>query len=434
MREFPKDWVSAPLGNLATQMLSGGTPSTKRADYWSGSIPWITSKWLGEPIRLASGEKYISPSALADSATNIVPAGNLIYATRVGVGKVAVNEIDLAINQDLAGIVVDQRKALPEFLAYQLRTNRVKSYVDGNKRGATIQGITKACVREIEIALPPLNEQRQVAAVLYAVQRAIERQERLIALTAELKKAVMHKLFNEGIRGGPLKQTEIGPIPRSWQAVKLADAVDYIDYGISAPIPKTAPPGGVKIVSTADITKDGEILYGKIRRLIAPARTVQRLTLKQGDVLFNWRNSSELIGKSAVFEEQGERHVFASFILRIRCDEVRLHNKFLSYLMNHYREQGVFINLSRRAVNQANYNRNEISVLGIPLPSIDEQHEIARTITTVVNVRSVHERQRDALRRIFATLLQQLMNAQIRVQDLDLSALEGAEREAVAAV
>lgn len=66
--------------------------------------------------------------------------------------------------------------------------------------------------------------------------------------------------------------------------------------------------------------------------LVAPVRTVQRLTLKGGDVLFNWRNSSELIGKSAVFEEQPEPHVFASFILRIRCDEVRSHNAFLAYL------------------------------------------------------------------------------------------------------
>jgi type I restriction enzyme S subunit len=181
----------------------------------------------------------------------------------------------------------------------------------------------------------------------------------------------------------PPTQSKIGPVPRNWQVLELAAAVDYIDYGISAPIPKTAPPGGVKIVSTADITKDGQILYGAIRRLVAPIRTVQRLTLKHGDVLFNWRNSSELIGKSAVFEEQQEPHVFASFVLRIRCDEMRSHNMFLCYLMNYYREQGVFINLSRRAVNQSNYNRNEISVLPIPLPPIDEQRQIAAALSVV---------------------------------------------------
>ena len=57
--------------------------------------------------------------------------------------------------------------------------------------------------------------------MLSAVQRAVERQERLIALTAELKKALMHKLFTEGTRGERLKQTEIGPVPASWETVPL---------------------------------------------------------------------------------------------------------------------------------------------------------------------------------------------------------------------
>jgi type I restriction enzyme, S subunit len=130
-----------------------------------------------------------------------------------------------------------------------------------------------------------------------------------------------------------------------------------------------------------------------------------------------------LIGKTAVFEEQVEPHIFASFILRIRCGEVRTHNVFLSYLMNYYREQGVFIKLSRRAVNQANYNRNEISVLAIPVPPFDEQHEIADAITTVVKVRRIHVRRRDALQVLFRALLHQLVTAQIRVHDLDLTQL-----------
>ena len=73
----------------------------------------------------------------------------------------------------------------------------------------------------LEIPLPPLAEQRKIAAVLGLVQRAIEQQERLIALTTELKKALLHKLFTEGLRGEPQKQTEIGPVPESWEVTRL---------------------------------------------------------------------------------------------------------------------------------------------------------------------------------------------------------------------
>jgi restriction endonuclease S subunit len=180
--------------------------------------------------------------------------------------------------------------------------------------------------------------------------------------------------------------------PSDWTVVPLLDAVEQIDYGLSAPIPKTAPEGGVPIVSTADITRSGRILYDKIRRISAPGKTVTRLTLRNGDVLFNWRNSAELIGKTGVFTEQSEPHIFASFILRIRCGETNTHNLFLAYLMNYYREAGIFVNLARRAVNQANYNRNEISVLKIPHPPYGEQRKIAAVLGLVQRTIEQQER------------------------------------------
>lgn len=409
------------LGKIAAGFVSGGTPSTKNNEFWKGNIPWITSKWLNFKLHLESGEKFISEDALKQSATTVVPRNNLIFATRVGVGKVAVNSIDLAINQDLAGVLVDSDRHDIRFLVYQLRSDRIQRTVASHKRGATIQGITRDALKELEIYLPPLAEQRKIAGVLGLVQRALEQQERLIALTTELKKTLLHKLFTEGLRGEPQKQTEIGPVPESWDVVELISAVEQIDYGISAPIPKTPPENGVKIVSTADITKDGRLLYEKIRRIEAPEKTVKRLTLQTGDVLFNWRNSAELIGKSTVFQEQSEPHVFASFILRIKCGEKKSHNFFLAHLMNHFRETSVFLKLARRAVNQANYNRNEISVLKIPLPTYQEQREIADAIAAV-DAKIYHHRQKKAkLEDLFRTLLHQLMTAQIRVNDLEVA-------------
>jgi type I restriction enzyme S subunit len=274
------------------------------------------------------------------------------------------------------------------------------------------------------VPVPPLPEQRKIAMVLGSVKRAMEKQDRLLALTTELKRALRHQLFTHGGRHESQKRTEIGPMPESWDLVPLGSAVEQIDYGISAPIPKTPPENGVKIVSTADITKDGRLLYDQIRRITAPEKTVKRLTLQTGDVLFNWRNSAELIGKSAIFEERNEPHVFASFILRIKCGEKRSHNFFLMHLMNHWREEGVFVKLARRAVNQANYNRNEISVLKIPLPTYEEQREIAATIAAVDAKLALHRRKHAALNALFRTLLHELMTAKIRLQDLDLPDLE----------
>jgi type I restriction enzyme S subunit len=427
--KLPATWTASTLGAVAHGFLSGGTPSTKNEAFWRGSVPWITSKWINSRLYLDSGEKFISDDAVRHSATTVVPRNNLIFATRVGVGKVAVNHLDLAINQDLAGVLIDSNRYDIRFIAYQLRSERLQNVVASHKRGATIQGITRDNLKELEINLPPLPEQRKIAGVLGVVQRAMEQQERLLALTAELKKALLHQLFTAGLRGEPQKQTEIGPVPDSWEVAELISAVEQIDYGISAPIPKTPPENGVKIVSTADITKDGRLVYEKIRRIVAPEKTVKRLTLQTGDVLFNWRNSAELIGKSAVFQEQEEPHVFASFILRIKCGEKKSHNFLLANLMNYFRETSVFLKLARRAVNQANYNRNEISVLKIPLPAYQEQREIADVIGAVDTKIHHHRQKKSKFEDLFRTLLHQLMTAQIRVHDLDLPELAAHAQE-----
>ena len=104
-------WRRTTVGEVATGFLSGGTPTTKRPEYWQGSIPWITSKWLGDNLELNDGEKFVSEEAVKKTSTKIVPKDSIIFdsiifATRVGVGKIGINRINLAINQDLAGVLI----------------------------------------------------------------------------------------------------------------------------------------------------------------------------------------------------------------------------------------------------------------------------------------------------------------------------------------
>jgi len=148
------------------------------------------------------------------------------------------------------------------------------------------------------------------------------------------------------------------------------------------------------------------------------------LALKDGDLLFNWRNSPELIGKSTVYHQQVETHIFASFILRISCGEKKSHNYYLKHLMNFWREEGVFVRLSRRAVNQANYNKNEISVLKIPVPPYDEQLKIAEMIKKIESKIKYHKSIKQTLTALFNTLMHELMTGQRRVHELEFEKIE----------
>lgn len=308
------------------------------------------------------------------------------------------------------------------FLFFYLKDKRVRNELAGKMEGSTgRQRLNKDLIKNMVISLPPLEEQRKIVFILSLIQKAIEEQEKIIETTTELKKSLMQKLFTEGLHGEKQKKTEIGLIPESWEVSELKNVVSSIDYGLSEAIPKNPPKNGVKIVSTADITKSGEILYEQIRTISAKKTVIERLLLKTGDVLFNWRNSLDHIGKSSIFTAQNEKHIFASFILRIRCDEQKSHNRYLCYLMNYFREIGVFSRLARRAVNQANYNRNEIYVLKIPVPSYSEQVEISDVIQKIDENIVSHTNLKIGYEIIFNNLLHQLMSGELRVDDINLN-------------
>jgi len=392
-------------------MLSGGTPSTKNTAYWKGTIPWITSKWLNDNLYLRSGEKFISQDAIENSASKIVPSGNLIFATRVGVGKVAVNDIDLAINQDLAGIVIDKQQTMPEFLAYQLRTGPIQQFVEQNKRGATIKGITKSCLSEIALLLPPLPEQRRIAAVLSLVQRVIEQQERLIALTTELKKALMHKLFTEGTRGEPQKQTEIGPIPESWEVVEL-NTITRIERGKFGHRPRNEPRfygGDIPFIQTGDVSNcDGHIREYN-QTLNEDGLAISRM-FPAGTILITIAAN---IGYTGIlcFDSACPD----SLIAITPNDDVEA--EFLNYYLT--TQQPVMDRLAPRGT-QKNINIQFLKPWPIPLPGKKEQLEIAAILERVATKHREHAATKDTLSDLFRTLLHQLMTAEIRVNDLDL--------------
>ena len=102
----------------------------------------------------------------------------------------------------------------------------------GKMEGSTgRQRLSKTVLGDRLIPLPPLPEQKKIAYILSTIQRAIEAQERIIQITTELKKALMHKLFTEGLHNGPQKQTEIGLVPESWELVPLSDVCTFQSGG-----------------------------------------------------------------------------------------------------------------------------------------------------------------------------------------------------------
>jgi len=102
---IPKDWEAKKRSNFVIDAVGGGTPSTKNDSYWTGDIHWMTSANINAK-EVFKGQRMVNSEAVKNSATNIIPKNSLLVATRVGIGKVCINRVDIAISQDLTGLII----------------------------------------------------------------------------------------------------------------------------------------------------------------------------------------------------------------------------------------------------------------------------------------------------------------------------------------
>lgn len=160
---FPEDWCHTELNMIIANIIGGGTPRRANPQFWNGNIPWVTVKDFAtfSPYRT---QEYITKEGIRSSATNLIPAGTLLIATRMALGKSAIYAVDVAINQDLKALFfkdyIDTKFIFYWFLWQESNIQALGS-------GSTVKGISLNLLKKINICCPPsLDEQRAIVAVL----------------------------------------------------------------------------------------------------------------------------------------------------------------------------------------------------------------------------------------------------------------------------
>lgn len=313
---------------------------------------------------------------------------------------------------------------LPEFLTYLLHSDPFVEYAKATTSGVNHPRTSWSKLKGFFVPVPPLPEQRQIATLLSAVQRAIDQQERLIALTTELKRALMHKLFTEGTRGEEQKMTEIGPVPKSWRLARLADVAESFQYGTSVKCyygVDTRPVLRIPNVvgGHVDVT---DLKFGNPK-----PNEIEALKLKHGDLLFVRTNGvKENAGRCSMYRgELGESCYFASYLIRVRIPRDQLLPEFIEEYTR--TEIGASF-LSGRAIRTAdgkfNLNAGTLQNMLVPIPGATGQMETVRIADLIDQKLRNHLDKQQRFHDLFRTLLHQLMTAQIRVNDVDLQELE----------
>ncbi len=176
------------------RIVGGGTPSKKNKAYYSGNIPWASVRDMNNPI-LTSTEFRISDEAVRESATNVIPAGEVIISTHVGLGKVCILAQDTAINQDLKAVIptvdIDRR-----YLYHWFVSQAPKLVAAG--KGATVKGVTVKFVLDLDIPIPSRNSQQSIAKQLSLVLECVKKRQAQLARLDALAKSLFVEMFGKG--------------------------------------------------------------------------------------------------------------------------------------------------------------------------------------------------------------------------------------------
>ena len=186
----------AKLGEICA-FQSGGTPSKNKPEYFGGEIPWISTTALnGGKINEADAVAWITPKAIRESAAKIVPANSIMIGTRVGIGKVAINTVEMSTSQDVISLInIDEDKWYKPYLCKLLLSK--KDYFNSQARGATIKGIKIDVVANIDVPEIDYATQRKVAATLNKIDTLIVIRKQQLEKLDELVKARFVEMFGE---------------------------------------------------------------------------------------------------------------------------------------------------------------------------------------------------------------------------------------------
>lgn len=390
--QVPEKWCWIKLGAISSIISKGTTPKGGKAAYVDDGIDFLRVENMNDDGTICHDnimhitEKmhngYLKRSILEEKDILVSIAGTL--------GKTAiVNKEDLPLNTNQAVAFVrlaDNGEISREFIRYAMDTPVIQSMLLSKTKVTAIPNLTLEIISKCLIPFPPITEQ----------QRIVEQIEGLFSKLDEVKEKIECLLDSKKVRcNSVLNKAFTGKLTAKWREnnnIKF-ETWEYINFEkiiVEGPQngmykPKTSYGSGTKILRI-DCFYDGKLEpWEKLKRLEITDEEKDTYLLSVNDIVVNRVNSMPYLGKSALIRKLPEQCVFESNMMRIKINIRKANPEYvIRYLNSSIGLQELRKN-AKQAVNQASINQQDVKMVKIALPSLEEQNEIVKIITSISN-------------------------------------------------
>lgn len=371
------------LGELLAEKVTGLDPSkhpSEEFELWS--IPAFD---VGKPqlvcgSEIGSSKKCVEPDDVLLS--RIVPhiRRSWIVSQLNGHRKIASSE----------WIVFRSKHVVPEYLRHFLVSDPFHSQfmltvagVGGSLLRARPDGVAK-----IKIPLPPLDEQRRIAAILDQADTLRHKRREAIAKLGELRRSAFAHFF-----GDPSSNL------KGWPTGRISDVTSSTQYGTSS---KAGEVGEFPVLRMGNITSGGDWMLDDLKYIDLKVNDVGKYTVRTGDILFNRTNSPELVGKTAVFREN-QHYAFAGYLVRLRLND-RAHPEYVSAYLNSAHGKATLRGMCKSIIGMANINAKELVSIPLMLPPMVTQEKFAEVVSASITAEKSNNNHLEQLDTLFASL------------------------------
>ena len=409
-----EEWKVYKIGDICSNVCSGGTPTSTHSEYYDGDIPWLNTKEICFN-RIHKTERNITEEGLNNSSAKWIPENTVIVAMYgATAGKTAIAKIPLTTNQACCNLTINSEIADYRFVYYYLLNKY--SVICSLANGGAQQNLNAQIIKDFKINLPPTLEQTRIASFLSSLDDKIEINKRINDNLEQQAQALFKSWFVdfEPFKDQPFEESELGMIPKGWKCSKLKEVSTKITDGVHNTV-KDDPNGKCLLLSCKNI-KGGKITYGNDERKISEDtfnKLRKRTNISKGDILLS---SVGTLGELVLLNEDLPNIEFQRSVAIIKPNSNILTSHFLYFSLINQKKQ--IINSGHGAVQQCLF-LSDIAELTTIIPPKEEMDRFTKYSISLMNkiVNLQHESRR--LAQLRDLLLPKLMSGELKINDVE---------------